>query len=102
GVAHRGPRAAARRVGAPGDGGDRGPGESEAGLRQEGSDAGTEALEAVHPRPGRGRARRERPQVEAAPGDRAAQLKTKPRRDDGGAAGAYLARIALRAESHLA
>ena len=40
-------------------------------LSQEGNLPGAAQDEAVHPRPGRGGARRERPQVEAAPGDRA-------------------------------
>ena len=63
---------------------------------------GAKARQAVRARPGRVGARRIRPQVEAAAGDRAAQLAPGPGRDDEGAAGADLARDALRDQPHLA
>ena len=78
-VAHRDHRAAARRVGEAGAAGAGRARRPEAGLRQEGGHAGAEAAEAVHPRPGRDGARRVRPQVEAAPRDRAAPRARTPR-----------------------
>ena len=103
-VAHRRHRAAARRLGAPGDGGDRGARQSAAGPRQEGGHPGAAAHEAVHPRPdrpGRG-ARRERPQIKAQIGHRAALVPAKPGRADGRAAGAHQHGEPLRGEPHLA
>ena len=86
----------------PGAGGDRGAGQSEALHRQEGGVAGAAAPEAVHARADRDGARRVRPQVQAAPGDRAALVAPERRGDDEDAAGADQPRDALRAQPDLA
>ena len=101
-VAHRHHRAAARRVLPPGAGRNRGAGQSEALRRQEGGVAGAAAPEAVHAGADRDRPRRVRPQVQAAPGDRAALVAPERRGDDEDPAGADQPRDALRAQPDLA